>query len=233
MAIQLNTTYIGRIEDIIYYERLGDYLIRTVPRQAANSIKSASAFGKAASLAKNLRTLLAPIIRNPRDKNMQNRLTVAVSRFLADADAKTVIDPQNNPLAGFQFAADSALNQCLLFPLVVSGQSDGNIRFSIPAINPVDAIAAPPGTTKAEIRFMAISFHPDKGQLSAASSEGLEIPYTDGLQAALNAVLQSEYLPGSVAVVAVSVRYWNNIRPISAAGFMPAQIIATIRQNTI
>jgi hypothetical protein len=228
MAIQLNTTYTGRVEDLIYYERLGDFLIRTVQKQTMRTKRAARQFGRASSLAKDLRTLLATIIPDTRDKQMQNRLTVAMRHFLAEADKSAVIDPQNNHLAGFQFAADSALSRCLLFNFDVFESQDGEISLGIPAINPVEAIAAPPGTSKAEIRFMAARLHPDNN-MSYSGQAVIEVPYNDGMIASQNIELETGSEPGSIMIVAASLRYWQGSEEIRQPGFMPAEIAAVIK----
>ncbi|NEU08484.1 hypothetical protein GZH53_09205 [Flavihumibacter sp. R14] len=228
MAIQLNTAYTGRINDIIYYERLGDYLLRTVPMQATNSIRSASAFGKAASAARKLRVLLAPLIPNPRDKAMQNRLTVAVRQFLATAENGSVTDLQNNPLAGFSFAADTALRASLLFPLDIVETAEGTISIGIPAINPLAAITAPAGTTRVVLSFISVTIHPDNELAFASSPVLLEIPYADGVLDSQTLELDSGSMPGGISVVAVSVSYWDAASLINAAGIKSGEILFAV-----
>ncbi|NEU08639.1 hypothetical protein GZH53_09980 [Flavihumibacter sp. R14] len=226
MAIQLNTRYTGRIEDLIYYERLGDYLIRTMGQQTMATQRAAKDFGRASSLAKNLRRVLSPIIPDPRDRKMQNSLTVAVRHFLASTKKHTSTDLQNNPLAGFLFGANSSLAQCLLFPLSITEVGEGRVSIGFPQINPVEAIVAPAGTTRLEIRLTTATAHPDNDLKFSDDTAVLEIPYISGLHAPQSIDLETGSEPGSVIVVVATLRYWNGSEPIRQAAFMPVEIVA-------
>ncbi len=226
MAIQLNTTYTGRIHDLIYYERLGDYLIRTVGQQTTATKRAARDFGRASALAKKLRGILNSIISEPRDRKMQNSLTVAMRHFLASTEKNRSTDLQNNPLVGFRFAADSSLRQCLLSPLLINKAEEGKISIGIPEINPVEAIAAPAGTTKVEIIFMTATVHPGKELSLASDSALIVIPFSAGYMAPQSVELEAGNEPNSVIVVAAIMRYWNGSKQIRQAGFMPVEVVA-------
>ena len=231
MARQINSEFKGTIGNLIFYERSGEYLIRTVQQQTTATRLAAKEFGRASSTAKRLRRLLAPLIPAPRNRQMQNRLTVAMRGFLAETEEQPIIGSDNNRLAGFGFDAGSAISECLLFPLNISAQADRKISVEIPAITPLEAIRAPEGTTKVEIRAMAAAFHPDDHSGFAGVPAVLEVPYSSAQQPPAVIELECITEPGSVAVVALSVSYFNGSRKITMPGFMPVEIIAAWRNN--
>jgi len=226
MAFQTDTKYVGRQGNIIAYERLGDYLIRTVPKQAANSIRTAAAFGKAASRAKTLRGLLRPVISNPKDKQMQNRLTAAMRLFLAES--RDMVDTPQNSLAGFRFNPDLALADCLLFPIDISDYEGGQISVGIPAIRPIEAIAAPAGTENVRLTMMAAAFHPEDGGHLAGEPQVVVIPYTDSMQDPVNLQLDCAAEPGSMLVIAASVDFLSVNQGVEQLSRAAAEIITTI-----
>ena len=86
MAIQLNTRYTGRIAVLLYYERLVDYLIRTMGQQTTATTPD-----------------LKPYYPRLQGRKMQNSLIVALRRFLDAVEKQAFSDLQNNPLAGACF----------------------------------------------------------------------------------------------------------------------------------
>ena len=231
MARQIDSEITGIIGNVIFYERQGEYLMRSVPFQTIGSQKSAKNYGRASSLSKILRQLLAPLLPNPRDRNMQNRLTPAMRDFLALLTDRKSIQPDDNPLAGFRFVLSSNLKDCLLFPLVINQQAGGNIRLELPAIHPVDAIAAPPGTSRVELQMMAIAIQMNGEQTYAGNPETLSIPYIDEQQPPGNIFLEMDAPAGSIVVVTAALTYWNNEKWISKEGFMPVEIVAVFKDN--
>ena len=229
MAFQKDTKYVGRQGNVIAYERLDDYLIRTVPIQAANSKKTAAAFGLAASVAKDLRISLSPVIPNPRNKDMQNRLTAAMRLFLSKADEGESADPLINPLTQFRFMEGSSLTDFLWFPLDIGEYQAGKIPVGMPAIRPAEAIVAPAGTVSVQIRIMAVAFHPGNGKNNAGDAHLIEIPYTEDIQNSVNISLDCTAAPEGIVAVAASLRFLSAGRKMNQQGHAAADILRTIR----
>ena len=228
MAFQKDTKYVGRQGNIIAYERHNDYLIRTVPKQAANSKRTAAAFGAAASLAKDLRIMLSPVIPNPKNKPMQNRLTAAMRLFLAESGNDMLNTSQSNSLTGFRFIAGVSLSDYLSFTITIDEYDAGKIRVGIPAIKPAEAIAAPAGTASVQIRVMAVAFHPSKRQNAIGKAQLFDIPYNLALQNAAIVDLDCAAGPGSIMVVAASIAFLSADRTGTAPNQPAAEILRTI-----
>jgi hypothetical protein len=229
MAHQINSEFEGTVGNLIFYEQYGQFLIRTVQVQAPGSRISAKNFGIASSAAKRIRTLLATVIPNSKDKEMQNRLTTATQRFLASLNGSESFNPNDNPLTGFRFLESSALSQCLRFPLTLIGLPDGNIRFEIPEINSLEAVAAPEGATRLELKVMTVSFNPENKYSFAGTPVIISMPFIDAIQPASSTVLRTRARSGCIVLVAVAITFWKNTRQINKTGFMPVEIVAAFR----
>jgi hypothetical protein len=161
---------------------------------------------------------------------MQNRLTPAMREFLALLTARQVIQATKNPLAGFRFELTSDFKDCLRFSIGFSRRPDGDVLIEIPAIAPLQSIAAPSETTRVELALMAVGFQMNGNETFGGAPEMISIPYTDEMQPAISCVLEVPKLAGNIVVVAAALTYWNPDRQISASGFMPVQIAAVFKQ---
>ncbi|HUH32815.1 MAG TPA: hypothetical protein VLZ28_02620 [Daejeonella sp.] len=231
MARQIDSEITGTIDDIIFYERNGKFLMRSVQVQTAATRKAAKDYGRASNKAKILRQLLQPLLPNPKDRNMQNRLTPAMREFLALLPAKTAFPPTENPLVGFRFVVSSDLKDCLRFPLGYSQQPDGNILIELPAINPPQSIAAPTGTSRVQLKLMAVGFNLNDEQTFSSNMELISIPYVNEMQEAVNQLLEVDVQTTNLVVVAAALSYWNHDKQISQVGFMPVEIVSVFKRS--
>lgn len=229
MAYQIDTEYTGRINNLIFYKRNGKFLIRTVPVQAAASQRSAKAFGIAVSKAKALRALLTPLIANPKDKYMQYRLASAVQSSLTLRQDDFQLD--TDPLTGFRFTASSELKNCLDITLQIDSLPDGRLQFGLPAINPTENLTAPEGTSRAELRVMAVSFDPARNESFAGTLQLIDIPYTNETQAPVSLVLETGAKTGSIVVLALALNFFKQDQQIVEEGFMPVEIVAVLQRT--
>lgn len=228
MAYQTDTEYTGTIHNLIFYKRNGKFLIRTVPVQAAASQESAKVFGIASSKGKVLRTLLTPLIPHPKDRDMQNRLASAMLKFLTSR--KDELLPDSNPLTGFKFVSTSDLKNCLHIPFHTNHLPGGSIRFELPAMNPKESLAAPDGTSRVELRVMAVSFDPARNGSFAGTPHFIDIPYTDEIQAPLSLVLKTGAKTGYIIVLALALGFFKQDRRIVKEGFTPVEIVAVLER---
>jgi len=225
MARQIDSEITGVIDNLIFYERQGVYLIRTLPFQTAASKKSAIQYGFASTKAKILRQLLLPLLPNPKDRDMQNRLTPAMREFLSALSDNTSINPFDNPLAGFRFVVTSDLKNCLHFSIGLTPQVDGSVHIEIPVINPYQSFSAPEGTSRIELRMMAVTFNTGNNHGTASKAAVFNTPYVNEVQPAATIILDMPAEDGSILVIAAVLSYFDNERLINKEGYMPAEIV--------
>lgn len=226
MARQKGSETTGTFENLIFYEREGEFFIRTVPRQTAATRKAAKDYGRASSKAKTLRQLLQPLLPNPKDRDMQNRLTPAMREFLALLGDRRIPQPENNPLAGFRFVPDSDLKNCLLFPWSVTRAAGENVVVKLPSMNPIQSIAAPPGTSRVELQVMLVSFMMNDAHYLVGHPESIGIPYADEIHPPINLFLEMQPEAGSIMILAVKLVYWKQDKRINIPGFRPVEIVS-------
>ena len=228
MAYQIDTEYTGTINNLIFYKRNGKFLIRTVPVQAAASQRSAEAFGIAASKAKALRTLLTPLIPDPKDKDMQYRLASAIQRFLHSR--KDDGQQDSGPLAGFEFVSDSELKNCLHLSWQISFLPDGKLHFGLPSMNPTENLTVPEGTSRIELRVMAVSFDPARNESFAGTPKLIDIPYSNETRAPISIVLETGAKTGNIVLLTLALGFFKQNRRIVKEGFMPVEIVAVLER---
>jgi hypothetical protein len=233
MAIQKDTEFIGTIEHLIYYNWLGVYCIRMLPkkvRQTTGTKKAASNFGLVSSRSKIIRDLLKGLIVNPRDKGMQVRLKRALFKTLKPIEIPPLIT-EENPLLGFPFNESLPLREILRFPIETTEQPDGKIRIDIPAISPKDSITAPANTTEVQLALMTISFSFDHEQSFSGAPKILSIPFTNDLQPPTSIELQALTNRPCIILIIAALSYWEEDRRINPDGNKPVEIVAIFKET--
>ena len=85
MGKQKDQKFVGRIGNVIYYQRNGEFYTRSTPstmQQTKATKKASSNFGLASQVSRVLRNLLEPAIPFSKDKRMQNRFRGALMKSL-------------------------------------------------------------------------------------------------------------------------------------------------------
>ena len=226
MAIQKNTQFVGRIENLIYYKSMDRYCIRTVPKQMRQSEATKQAarnFGLIYSRSKILRSLAGNLIADPRDRAMQARLRKALSEALKLNPASTT-DALVQPLLGFAFNEALPLGECLRFPIEMTGQPGEKIRIEIPAINPMQSITAPPDASRVQLEFIALSFSFEHERTVRSAPQILNIPLTDSIQPPLSLELEALTEKPCILLVVLAVSYWNEDRRIMQGEYNPVEV---------
>jgi len=100
------------------------------------------------------------------------------------------------------------LRDCLMVSLQVNDMGNGQINVSIPALNPVQQIKAPPYTIQVKIKVMAVAA-PFTGERRYASfvMDQYDFAYSDAMVPAQSFVLNTGTKKGNIAFVVVSMEY--------------------------
>ena len=110
MGRQRDSKLVGTVGNLIFYNRLGEYLMRTKPetvRRTKASVNSGFNFGKASKISAQIRNQVASINPCKSDIRVLYRLTAAMNKFISwkeKKDAASVKMPDKLPfIYGFQF----------------------------------------------------------------------------------------------------------------------------------
>ena len=206
MAIQAAAYLKGKMGNIVFYRRSGNYIARSLPdrvHQSPATRQRSINFGIAASAGKTLRQLLAASIADTRDKKMQSRFSGAISQWLGTADLATLQPSDSIPyVLNFSFNNGVGVAERFKVPISITQPSANMLRIHIPAFIPALSIAAPVHTSSVEFSITVASCRLKDATAQGNISEKLIIPYTDELYNEQTLLLPVNTVPGSVVITA-------------------------------
>jgi len=229
MAKQTKLRFSGSTDAATYYERLGEFYIRSRPkkvRQTKATKKSAGNFGLANRLSGKLREGLKPAIPNPTDRQLMYRFTDALYQWL--------LQNGGNPAAGkitalqqFNFNAATGIAERWKIPIEVSQVPGENITVNFPAFVPTDVISAAAHTQAVECTITAAAVSLKNPVLTGSSTLKITIPYTSSAVPAKTLTLPVIGSSGIVLVTALRLQYLlPAAKDCKRPAFMPATVIA-------
>lgn len=236
MGKQKDMKYVGRSGNVIYYELNGGYYIRKAPgkikQTAATKIRSSN-FAIAARANRVLRSLLQPVIPNPKDKKMQNRFGGAIMRWLQLQTPDQLEQADNLPYLGhFQFNDATSIPERWKVPLTVNKQIGDVLQLHIPAFIPKEKISAPAWTNRIEGTIVAASCNLKNSLSNGNSVQAFSIPYNNTWVPVQNIQLPVPMPVGSLVIVAVSLTYIVSKKrrqvPTDNIAFRPSGIVGAM-----
>lgn len=229
MAIQLTNYVSGRIGGVVFYQRLGQHIARSLPttvKQSTATRRRSLNFGVACRAAKTLRTLLAPVIPFPKDKAMQNRFAGAIAKWMGQSDPLTMpTTAEISFVTGFSFNDQAHLPEKWSSSLVVTQPSSQLIEVNIPPFIPTRDIPAPAHTTEIKCTIAAAVCQLASGEAISSYQASFTIPYTDKEHSAEKIELPVSIVAGSMVVVAVGLEYFGRNGMESKPAFMPCGVV--------
>jgi len=130
-------------------------------------------------------------------------------------------------LTGFSFNEHTSLARRLKIVLHTDWQA-GELRIIIPAISPVQDIAAPASTVAVILQVAALTCHLQTVTVKHAMAEPLTMSYTNSLLPAQILALPLTIEADCIALVAARLRYNNAAAEIKKLEWMPAGIVSAI-----
>ncbi len=236
MGIQTNLYYQGTQGNLVFYELNGGFYMRAKPsvvRQTAATRACAGTFGAAVRMAKNIRAAIAPVLPNPRDRQIMNRLNTSMYKWLLTAPLDNSANYQPVPaLTGFSFNEETALSERLKLQLDVNWLEPGGPMLEIPAMNPTRDIIAPAHTVSVTLQIETASCRLSDGAITGTCSKTIIIPYKTMMLPAQNIMLPIAPSPIALVVIAASLRYVVGSKRGSAivnrSSWMPAGIVDAV-----
>jgi hypothetical protein len=230
MAIQSATYLTGKINNIVFYQRSGTYIARTVPatvkQSAATRVRSKN-FGIAAAAGRSLRCSLQQALPFPKNKIMQSRFSGAITHWLGITDPGGLPPQTGLPfISEFSFNEATGIKERWKLPLTVTKVDEQLLQLQIPAFTPTQVIAAPAHTAMIACRIIAASCNLQSPTAQGSFSTMLSIPYTDISIPALLLPMALPVASGYLVVTVVSFTYlFQNGEKEQRAAFMPSGII--------
>jgi hypothetical protein len=198
-----NVMFSGTVANLIFYEINGKHYVRTKPqkiKQTKATKAKSSLFGKASTLAKEIKNCLVTILPDARDRNMQNRLRTAMFNYLNAQQS----------LQGFEFNSQSLLADKLkLKPLVSYTANECCINF--PAFIPQQSIKAPKDASKIVITIAALSIELSNLQPTRIHTQPFPFDYTDALQPANQITFPVNLSSSALLLIVMKMQYVTGI----------------------
>lgn len=230
MAIQSVNFVKGRINNLVFFERAGTFMARSLPdkvRMSAASKQCSGNFGKASACGKMLRTLLAPVLPFAKDRRMQVRFSGAIARWLGAGNVQAFA-PTNHIscINGFDFNDATSITSRWKSAITVSPAANGLVQVQVPAFVPAQVMSAPAYCVAIEAAFTIAGCLLANAAATGSHTVKLTIPYNDVLLPAQVINLPVGTPAGSLVVTALALRYrLANGTYSDNPSFLPASVM--------
>ena len=236
MAKQKTIFVTGKIANIIFYDFRGIPCSRSMPlkvRQTKATKASSVKFGKASSIAKNLRWGLPSILPNARDQEMIFRFRTAIFQWLLNTDTAKSKSAVNLPyLDTVEFNDESWLRERIRLPLDIDWKTPGKVILTIPRMDPEHHIAAPAYTQSVRWQITITDCTLDNCMMTGNYSTAIEMEYGNGFIPAQQIELPFVLKPGNITIVAIALKYTatkkGSLQPVEDKRWMPAGVVGSV-----
>jgi hypothetical protein len=196
-------------------------------KQTAATKNRSRNFGIASASGSTLRELLLPALPFPKDRNMQNRFSGAIAKWLALSDVKDLQPEDNIPyIQDFNFNAQTSIAERWRVAISVTQSGDGQIAVHIPAFVPAKDIIAPAHTTMVVCTIATASCRLKDGTEKGNFEVTMEIPYNEDMINDQTLSFPVDTSNGSLVITAASFRYMLAGGKLNEnISFMPSSVI--------
>ena len=216
MARQRDSKLVGTVGNLIFYNRMGEYCIRTKPvsvKRTRASVNSGLNFGKASKISSQIRNLIEAI--NPSKSNIQAiRFNGAINKFISlkeklDAASRTM--PKRLPyIYGFQFNDQADLTSIFSIQPSVKLKEPELIEISMASFIPGQSLHAPLNTSRIIFRIELIGMNLNKAETELIGKSEIEIPYSGEIFQPQNILMRASEKPGNLIIMVMAVQYMVN-----------------------
>ena len=217
MGRQRDSKLVCTIGNLIFYNRLGEYCIRTKPvdvKRTRASIHSGFNFGKASRIGRQIRNLIGPINQSKSDSLTINRLNGAINKFISwkeKKDAASVTMPKKLPfIYGFQFNDQADLTSIIAIKVSIKSSEPGLIEISLDSFIPSRALHAPANTNRILFKMILLDTNLKDAETHLLGKTEIEIPYSSEPFQPPVISLQACAKPGDLIMMVMSVQYLVN-----------------------
>lgn len=230
MALQMAAFLQGKMDNVVFYKRLGTYIARARPAQvkqsAATKVRSRN-FGIAARAGKALRQSLLPALPFSKDKLMQSRFSGAIAQWLQLQSPESMAPATAIPcVSNFCFNESTSVAERWKIPFNITQPAADVLEWEIPSFIPTVSIAAPAHTETVVCTVAAGCCGLADGAATGHFNFSFPIAYTDSLQDAMHITMPVPTAAGTLIVTAVSLTYLlSNGQTETRQSFLPSSVI--------
>lgn len=233
MARQQNIFVTGKLSNMIFYTFNGKPCVRMMPdkvRQTEATRKSASLFGKAASMTSAIRKELRPVYADLPQTSVMQRLNAAMVKYLGSKGALAAgFVQQLEYLALFDFNKDHPLSSRLKVYPEVLFDNKGKMKLSFANRSRKEMITMPSAAGFIQIQLAGIAFTPDKPiEYKSWKYESGIVPVIDPQD---DLSLPFTNRKGQMIIIGASIRYFKSRDQntmITQLNWMPSGIVSAV-----
>jgi hypothetical protein len=217
MARQRDSKLVGTIGNLIFYNRLGEYCMRTKPvdvRRTTASVHSGLNFGKASKTGKQIRNLVGSIYACRSDSLLINRLNGALNKYISwkekmDAASRTI--PRKLPfIYGFQFNDQADLSSITAIQPALQLKEPGLIEIGMAPFIPSQSIHAPANTIRIIFKMILMGINLNKAETELLGKAEIEIPNSSETFYPMDISIPAYVKPGNLTIMLLAVQYMVN-----------------------
>jgi hypothetical protein len=233
MATVTDVFVSGSVGNLVFYRRMGKNCARVKRvnlKQTPATKKRSGNFGISSRAGKALRNGLMATMPNPSDRNMQNRFSGSIARWIGVSDVENLLPAGKVPFVSeLAFTPEQPFGERCKVPFAITRPGENAIAVSIDAFVPAWQIQAPAGTQGVTWVISVSACQLQSGELSGSGTRQLEILYNDISVPAQVLEFDIAASAGSLIVTASRLIYKkrenNSWIEINKEAFMPAGVI--------
>jgi hypothetical protein len=224
----------GSVGNLIFYRRMGKNCARVKRanlKQTPATKKRGVNFGVASRAGKALRSGLTAAMPIPTDRNMQNRFSGSIAKWIGLSDIEELLPTEKVPFVSeLAFTKEQPFGERCKAPLAISQPHENIIAVSIEAFVPASQISAPAGTQLVTLVIAVSGCLLKTGEPLGSGSHHVDISYNDTPVPAQVLSFDVATPAGSLTLTAARLIYkkWQNNSwvEINKEAFVPAGVIS-------
>jgi hypothetical protein len=223
----------GSVGNLVFYRRMGKNCARVKRvnlKQTAATKKRGVNFGVASRAGKGLRTGLTAAMPAPTDRNMQNRFSGSIAKWIGISDIENLLPTEKVPFVSeLAFTREQPFGERCKVPITISQPQENIIAVSIDAFVPALQISAPAGTQLVTLVIAVSGCLLKTGEPLGSGSHQVDISYNHTPLPAQVFSFDVATPAGSLTLTAARLIYkkWqsNSWVEINKEAFVPAGVI--------
>jgi hypothetical protein len=230
MAIQIQNFISGRLGNVVFYERQGKYIARSLPsrvRLSKNTKKRNGNFGVASSTGSRLRQGLESVLPFPRELTAQRRFSGAISIWLGQRSLSELTSSDKlHPINQFDFVEESGFANRFRVPITITPSGKNALELKMGAYIPKTEIAAPIKTVSVQVTFGLTACTLKQALTQPPQIVRFEIPFTAEVQPSRTIVLPFKPMSDLLIVTVGSIIYTQEgNKTCQRRNYLPCSVI--------
>ncbi|HSZ33643.1 MAG TPA: hypothetical protein VK772_10030 [Puia sp.] len=217
MGRQRDSKLVGTFGNVIFYNRLGEYCMRTKPtavKRTKSTMHSGLNFGKASSICRQIRNLVSNINPVKSDQRLMYKLTGSLNKFISwkeKIERMSHSMPKTLPfIYGFQFNSEADLSSIRAIQPIIKSSNNGVVEINFAPFIPSQSLHAPSVTNYILFKMILVRSDLEKAEANLLGKSDLEIPFTnDSFQPAVINI-PGDINPDDLVMLIISVQYMIN-----------------------